>query len=290
MELSKIKLEELKPASYNPRKISNEDYKKLQKSIEEYGVVDPIVINTKTKTILAGHQRFDVLYHNSPESEVNILKLGDISWVFPHTDLKIKDENHEKALNVALNHISGEWDISKLTPLLDELAELNLGELTGFDLELEEIDYNLVDIPETVDVEEEESEEEINYDSDSFKETVEEISEEILTQEPYEYDEEIEIDEEIISEEPVELTPQKRFVQYGDIYKINNNFIMCGDYEDKDEVKLLLNNKIQETSLNDYDLKLITTEKVNFNFYTTINPKVIEKIIQENKDLEILKL
>lgn len=290
MELSKIKLEELKPASYNPRKISSDDYKKLQRSIEEYGVVDPIVINTKTKTILAGHQRFDVLYHNSPESEVNILKLGDISWVFPHTDLKIKDENHEKALNVALNHISGEWDISKLTPLLDELAELNLGELTGFDLELEEINYDFVDIPETVDVEEDESEEERNYDSDSFKETVEEISEEILTQEPYEYDEEIEMGEETISEETVELTPQKRFVQYGDIYKINNNFIMCGDYEDKDEVKLLLNKKIQETSLNNYDLKLITTEKVNLNFYSTINPKVIEKIIQENKDLEILKL
>lgn len=42
------------------------------------------------------------------------------------------DDSEEKALNIALNKISGRWDIDKLSDLMDELAEAGIAELTGY--------------------------------------------------------------------------------------------------------------------------------------------------------------
>ena len=61
MEVEEIKLKDLIPAEYNPRKISDKELKKLQKSIQHYGRVDPIIINLKNNKIIGGHQRFDAL-------------------------------------------------------------------------------------------------------------------------------------------------------------------------------------------------------------------------------------
>ena len=88
-KIEKINIESLVPADYNPRKISDEDYKNLKQSIKEFGVVDPIIINLQDNTIIGGHQRFDVLYYENRLSEVNLLRLGDIGWVFPDTNLTI---------------------------------------------------------------------------------------------------------------------------------------------------------------------------------------------------------
>lgn len=147
MEIEKIKITDIKPAEYNPRKISNEEFNKLSNSLNEFGLVDPIIINLKNNKIIGGHQRYEVLLdtymqNNDFFAELNLLKLGDIGWIFTETDLKVKSEDHEKALNLALNKISGEWDTTKLTEILNELeeSELNL-DLTGFDeIELKDIE------------------------------------------------------------------------------------------------------------------------------------------------------
>ena len=148
LKIKKIKIDDIKPASYNPRKISDKDFKKLSKSIEKFGLVDPIIINLKNHNIIGGHQRFDYLYYEKKDYELNLIELGDIGWVFCDTDLEIKDDNHEKALNLALNRISGEWNYDELNNLLEELAEFNLDDLTGFDYELDEIDYEFVPLEE----------------------------------------------------------------------------------------------------------------------------------------------
>lgn len=44
------------------------------------------------------------------------------------------DKNKEKALNIALNKISGDWDKTKLKELLSELQGIGMAEITGFDL------------------------------------------------------------------------------------------------------------------------------------------------------------
>ena len=92
---------------------------KLRNSLENFGLVDPIVINLKNNHIIGGHQRFEVLIDQHLEDnkifdELNLIRLGDIGWVFTDTDLKVESDDHEKALNLSLNKISGEWDTEKL--------------------------------------------------------------------------------------------------------------------------------------------------------------------------------
>lgn len=122
MKIEKRKLEELKPAKYNPRKAlapDDAEYQKIKRSIEKFGYVDPIIIN-KDGTIIGGHQRHTVLSDMGMED-------ADVVVV----DLNKKDE---KALNIALNKISGEWDEAALRDLLIDLdhSDYDLS-LTGFD-------------------------------------------------------------------------------------------------------------------------------------------------------------
>ena len=86
----KINISELKKYEFNPRIIS--DKQKLKNSIKTFGFVDPIIINNKTKQIIGGHQRYDVLVDNGI-NELYIIELGDISWVFSEFDLNVKDLN-----------------------------------------------------------------------------------------------------------------------------------------------------------------------------------------------------
>lgn len=121
MNIERRAISELHPAEYNPRKaLTPEDaeYQKIKHSIETFGYVDPVIVN-KDGTIIGGHQRYTVL-SDLGYTEIDVVVL----------DLSKEDE---KALNVALNKITGEWDNLKLRDLL---VELDLGDydisVTGF--------------------------------------------------------------------------------------------------------------------------------------------------------------
>jgi hypothetical protein len=123
MNIQKISVEKLNPAAYNPRKDlkpGDKEYEKLKRSIEEFGYVEPVIWNKKTGNVVGGHQRLKVL-----------LDLGQTEIDCVVVDL---DPQREKALNLALNKIQGEWDENKLAELM---AELDAGafdvSLTGFD-------------------------------------------------------------------------------------------------------------------------------------------------------------
>ena len=77
MQLDKIKITDIEPASYNPRTINNEQYDKLSRSIQEYGLVDPIIINLQNNKIIGGHQRYKVLLdeYASTNQELYLLQL-----------------------------------------------------------------------------------------------------------------------------------------------------------------------------------------------------------------------
>ena len=138
METETIKITELEPARYNPRTISEDEYKRLSSSIHEYGLVDPIIINLKNMHIIGGHQRYDVLmeeYLNNNEDfqELTIIKMGDIGWCFPaNQELEVKDLAYEKGLNIALNNpkLMGSYDNEKLEELFNDLI------IDGFDVTL----------------------------------------------------------------------------------------------------------------------------------------------------------
>lgn len=186
LKTKKIKIKDIKPASYNPRQIDDTNKENLQKSIEEFGLVDPIIINLNNNNIIGGHQRFDYLCSLDEETELHLLELGDVGWVFSDTDLKIKDAEHEKALNLALNRISGEWNINALNNILDELKEFQLDDLTGFDYSLDDFDYEFVPLDSD------------DYEDDDFSdEFIDDIEDDIL------------IDDVIEDDVPRRTAPQK---------------------------------------------------------------------------------
>ena len=125
MKFQKISIDKINPASYNPRrdlKPDDKGYKQLVKSMDEFGCVEPLVWNKRTGNLVGGHQRFKViLAQGAKEAQVSVV------------DLSLEKE---KALNIALNKISGDWDQDKLNMLLDELLEIPDFdvELTGFEL------------------------------------------------------------------------------------------------------------------------------------------------------------
>ncbi len=123
MEIRRIPIADIEPAAYNPRadlQPGDPDYERLAESLAEFGNVELLVWNERTGRLVGGHQRLKILVANG-ETEV------DVSVV----DLP---EEREKALNLALNKITGSWDDDKLAELLQELANGPEGlRLTGFD-------------------------------------------------------------------------------------------------------------------------------------------------------------
>jgi DNA modification methylase len=123
MNIQNIKTELLIPADYNPRKDlkpGDAEYEKLKRSIEEFGYVEPVIWNKTTGNVVGGHQRLKVLLDTGiTEVDCVVVELT---------------EDKEKALNIALNKISGEWDKDKLTLLISDLSAADFDvSLTGFE-------------------------------------------------------------------------------------------------------------------------------------------------------------
>ena len=123
MQIEKKNTAELLPADYNPRKDlkpGDPEYDKLKRSIEQFGYVEPVIWNKVTGRVVGGHQRLKVLID---------MGITEVECVVVEMDAE-----KEKALNIALNKISGEWDKEKLALLIADLqgADFDVS-LTGFD-------------------------------------------------------------------------------------------------------------------------------------------------------------
>ena len=287
INVEKIDIHSIVPADYNPRQISDTDYKNLKNSIDEFGIVSPIIINLSDNTIISGHQRFDILYYENNISELYLLKLGDIGWVFTETDLKIKDKNYEKTLNIALNRIHGEFDPEKVNEILVELEELKLDHLTGFDLELDDIDYSFISRIEDEPYEEEVIEEEIYDDIDD--EIYEENVEEEINYEENEHKKTSEKEKlEKTSEKKDEKSDRIRrgFIKYGDIYKIGDSYLMFGkETNEQDRTKLFNVSNKKEIARIPSDVKKIKTIKQEISYYMSEDAELIENTIIKNKSI-----
>lgn len=189
MKVEKISLEKLNPAKYNPRvELQKEDerYQRIKASIEEFGLVDPIIVNSKTMTIVGGHQRYNVL--------------KDLGFKDADCVLLELTEKEEKRLNLALNKNSGLWDETKLEELFEEL-NLSDEELFATGFTEEEIEDLL------------KNNDEIQDDNFDVKEALKEVEEKPIT-------------------------------KLGDIWKLGNNRLMCGDSTSKEDVAKLMNNEV----------------------------------------------
>lgn len=128
MLIKKKNVADLLPAQYNPRKDlkpGDDEYEKLKRSITEFGYVEPVIWNQTTGRVVGGHQRLKVLQE---------MGMTEIDCVI----IEVSEEK-EKALNIALNKISGNWDTDKLALLITDLQRSDFDvSLTGF--EPDEID------------------------------------------------------------------------------------------------------------------------------------------------------
>jgi len=123
MIIRKVPVTDINPAEYNPRKDlkpGDPAYEKLKRSMTEFGYVEPIIWNEETGNIVGGHQRYKVLVaEGHTEVECVIVKMT---------------AEREKALNVALNKVTGDWEFEALADLIKDLEAQDFDvTLTGFD-------------------------------------------------------------------------------------------------------------------------------------------------------------
>ncbi|GGB41632.1 adenine methyltransferase [Lentibacillus populi] len=180
MRIENRKIDDLIPVEYNPRldlQPGDKEYEKLKQSIHEFGYVEPLVWNKRTGNLVGGHQRLKILLDQGVTSV-------DVSVV----DMDI---TKEKALNIALNKVSGGWDDEKLAELLRELSDTPLGfEITGF--EQNELNELIGGLPSDTEIND--PVEDDNFDVDA---AVENITE-----------------------------PE---TEYGDVWKLGRHLLVCGD-------------------------------------------------------------
>jgi len=116
MEIKDVKIEELKAAEYNPRRMTEGQEINLLESIKRFGLVDPIIVNkaeNRKNIVIGGHQRLKIIktlgWEEAPVVYVDIPEIGK-----------------EKELNLRLNKNLGEWDY-KLLAAFDEEILLESG-------------------------------------------------------------------------------------------------------------------------------------------------------------------
>lgn len=126
VEIRMLPVAAIQPAEYNPRqplRPGQTRYRKLRRSLETFGLVEPLVWNEATGRLVGGHQRLAILRElGATEVPVSVVRLP---------------EAQEKALNVILNNrqAQSDWDLPQLRVVLDELAAAPTDVLstTGFD-------------------------------------------------------------------------------------------------------------------------------------------------------------
>ncbi len=137
LTVKQVAVSELKPAVYNPRKISDQDFAQLVESIRQYSMVEPLVVNSHPErhgVIIGGHQRLKAA-----------VKLGYTSVPVVFISL---DEKRERALNLRLNRNTGEFDLDLLKHFdIDELLsvgfdDIDLGDIWNASLDIEDDDFD----------------------------------------------------------------------------------------------------------------------------------------------------
>jgi hypothetical protein len=125
MQIVERNINELIEAEYNPRQLTAAQFEQIKSSVQRFGFVDPVIVNThkdRRNIIVGGHQRVKV---------ARALGIAEV----PTVEVKL-DAAKERELNIRLNKNTGEWDWDALANHFDvgELVEWGFSEeeLTGF--------------------------------------------------------------------------------------------------------------------------------------------------------------
>ena len=108
MEIHTKTIDSLIFAEYNPRQLTEDQYKQLKDSITRFGLVDPVIVNQhkdRSNIIVGGHQRVKV---------AKKMGIEDVPCVFVNLPYE-----KERELNVRLNKNTGGWDFDILADMFD---------------------------------------------------------------------------------------------------------------------------------------------------------------------------
>ena len=132
MKIEEIEISKLKPAVYNPRQISTKQYNDLKKSIERFGLVDPIIVN-KDNTVIGGHQRLKII-KSLGEKTIGCIVLN-------------LNKEQERELNIRLNKNTGDFDFDILSSEFDieELVDWGFKHI-DLGLNIDKIDEDKEDV------------------------------------------------------------------------------------------------------------------------------------------------
>ena len=121
-----LRVEDLAPAAYNPRRIKERAAEGLARSLSEFGDIAGITFNVRTRRLVTGHQRLTQLtrlHGDALRLEGNLI----VTPAGEHFTVRLVDwpEAKEKRANLAANnpHISGDWKNDALEALLAELRD-----------------------------------------------------------------------------------------------------------------------------------------------------------------------
>ena len=118
--IQQVPTDDLRPDPANPRRISDDELEALTRSIQEFGVVQPVLVRKVDNTVIGGHQRL-----------VAARRLGLKTVPVVYVDLS---QEQARLLNLSLNKISGSWDqelLARLLADLDQSPDVDLT-LSGF--------------------------------------------------------------------------------------------------------------------------------------------------------------
>ena len=140
LKIEYVQTDSLQSSEYNPRKWSKEAVDQLKESIERYGFVDPLLVNSVEKrkgVVIGGHFRLSIAQE---------LGIKEVPVVY----LNIPDLKKEKELNIRLNKNTGAWDF-------DLLAKFDEAFLSDIGFSSEELDsvFEVEDTPQEFDLQKE---------------------------------------------------------------------------------------------------------------------------------------
>ena len=226
MKIINLTVSSLKAYEKNARVHSQKQIKQLSKSIKNFGFNNPILID-ETNQVIAGHGRLEA---------AKSLGLEKVPCIY----LSHLSKEQARAYVLADNQIAlnSEWNDELLESELNSIykSDDSLIDLLGFDDDLLESVIDIFDSPKIE-----------NSVSDVFGDSDEEVfekstGEEIPENTNMDTEEEIEKKDKIANEIP-EIEENKHNVKLGDIYKLGEHKIMCGDSTDENNHKILFENK-----------------------------------------------
>lgn len=140
MEIIKLKINDITPYEKNAKIHTEAQIKQIKKSIQEFGMNDPIAVWGDKNTIVEGHGRLEALKQLG-YTEVDCIRLDHLT------------DEERKAYTLAHNKINMNtgFDIDLLDEELDSIEDIDMEDF-GFDLDDEEIHHvERTDLSEDVD-------------------------------------------------------------------------------------------------------------------------------------------